>query len=362
MALSSLAFGGLSMTQEVNALPASAATGDRMSLNVLFGLPDDQKARIIVAGDGKPLGFDLVGTVGLLPHLPAERFKSYVIYLGPGRTQSVRLGPGPLLNHIGDADICSTALRLAAQVAGGSDRPCFNHPLAVANSTREEVYRLLAGIPGLTVPKTVRIRERDPHEVRTVLQRAGFNYPVLVRIAGSHLGMNLIRVDTADELGAIRTLDRVDHDSLYVTEFHDFVSPDKRYRKFRVVVIGEEIFLRHCIIAESWLIHRNDRASNTEDEERATFARFERDWKSRVQPMFREIGARLGLDYFGVDCNIDETGRVLLFEANPCMNILANTARSPNIWDEPIVRIKDALERRLAAPATWRHFNTRTAA
>ena len=347
------------MRPQTNPLPRAAAAG--MSLNVLFGLPDDLKATIIVEGDGKPLGYDLVGTVGLLPHLPAERFKSFVIYLGPGRTQSVRLGPGPLLNHIGDADVCSLALKLADQVAGSVDRPCFNHPRAVARSTRDEGARILAGISGLTVPKTLRVREQDPVAVRKILQDAGFNYPVLVRIAGSHLGMNLIRVDTPDGLDAIRGLDRTDHGSLYVTEFFNFVSPDKRYRKFRVVVIGDDVFLRHCIIAEHWMIHRNDRASNTEDEERATFTRFDRDWRGHLEPVFREMGARLGLDYFGVDCNIGESGKVLMFEANPCMNILANTSRSPNIWDEPIAQIKEALERRLAAPTTWRTFNARTA-
>ncbi len=347
------------MRPETNPLPPASTVRDRVSLNVLFGLPDDQKATIIVEGDGKPLGYDLVGTTGLLPHLPQERFKNYLIYLGPGRTQALRLGPGPLLNHIGDADICSVALKQAAQVAASVDRPCFNHPHAVARSTRDEVARLFSGIPGLTAPKTVRVRERDPIAVKTILHNSGFNFPVLVRIAGSHLGMNLIRVDTPDGLDAIRGLDRTHQASLYVTEFFNFVSPDKRYRKFRVVVIGDEIFLRHCIIAEHWMIHRNDRAANTEDGERAAFATFDRDWKGHLQPIFREMGARLGLDYFGVDCNIDDTGHVLLFEANPCMNILANTTRSPNIWDRPIAEIKEALERRLAAPTSWRQFNKR---
>jgi glutathione synthase/RimK-type ligase-like ATP-grasp enzyme len=349
------------MTPEINPLPRAATAGDRvMSLNILFGLPDDQKATIIVEGDGKPLGYDLVGTTGLLPHLPPERFKNFLIYLGPGRTQALRLGPGPLLNHIGDADVCSVALKQAAQITGSVDRPCFNHPHAVARSTRDEVARLFAGIPGLTVPKTMRVRERDPVAVKKILHGAAFNFPVLVRIAGSHLGMNLIRVDTPDGLDAIRGLDRTDQASLYVTEFFNFVSPDKRYRKFRVVVIGDDIFLRHCIIAEHWMIHRNDRASNTEEAESAMFTMFDREWKEHLAPVFREMGARLGLDYFGVDCNIDDAGNVLLFEANPCMNILANTNRSPNIWDRPIAEIKVALERRLAAPTTWRHFNAGT--
>ena len=107
------------------------------------------------------------------------------------------------------------------------------------------------------------------------------------------------------------------------------------------------------------MIHRNDRAANTKDAEHATFALFDREWKPRLLPIFREIGARLGLDYFGVDCNIDETGRVLLFEANACMNILANTSPSPNIWDEPVARIKEALERHLASPEKWRQTPSR---
>lgn len=337
-----------------------AADRDQLALNVLFGLPDDQKATILVAeGDGKPLHYDLAGTVGVLPHLAREKFKTHVIYLWPGRKESVRLGPGALLNHIGDADICSVALKQAEQLMSKVDRPCFNHPRAVARSTRDEVSRILDGISGLKVPRTVRIGERDPAEVEHILRRADFRYPVLVRLAGSQLGANLVRIDSADELGAIQQLGGHDHASIYVTEFCDFVSPDGRYRNFRVVLVGEEIILRHCIIAERWPTHRNDRAADSEAEERATFARFDREWKVHLARVFRDIGARLGLDYFGIDCNIDDAGRVLLFEASASMNIMANTRPRPNMWDAPVAQVKRALEHLLARPTTWRHFNLR---
>jgi hypothetical protein len=339
--------------------PHAAADRDQLPLNVLFGLPDDQKATIIVAGDGVPLNYDLAGTVGLLPHLAKERFKTHVIYLWPGRKESVRLGPGALLNHIGDPDICSVAVKQAEQLMSKVDRPCFNHPRAVARSTRDEVSRILEGVRGLKVPRTIRIPERDPAEVEQILRRAEFRYPVLVRLAGSHLGANLVRIDSADELGAIQRLGGGDYASFYVTEFCDFRSPDGRYRKFRVVLVGEEIILRHCIIAERWLIHRNDRAADTEAEERAAFARFDREWKIRLAPVFREIGGRLGLDYFGIDCNINDAGCILLFEANPCMNIMANTRPRPNMWDAPVAQVKGALEQLLAKPTTWRYFNLR---
>jgi hypothetical protein len=56
-----------------------------------------------------------------------------------------------------------------------------------------------------------------------------------------------------------------------------------------------------------------------------------------------------------VDCHIDSSRNVLLFEANPCMKVLANFRPRPNRLEAPIKRIKDAIERRLASPETWFH-------
>jgi hypothetical protein len=147
---------------------------------------------------------------------------------------------------------------------------------------------------------------------------------------------------------------------LYATEFCDFVGADGRYRKFRVVMLGEQVFLRHCIIGENWLLHAARRAAGTEKTEREMFAIFDRDWAARLHPIFREIGSRLRLDFFGIDCNIDDHGQVVLFEANAAMNILQNTSPSPNMWDAPIERIRNALEDRLASPSKWYGANDRS--
>ena len=332
------------------------ADKDLIPLDVLFGVPDDQKAAIIIQDGGRLLSYDLVGSVGILPHLSPDRFATRVTYLDPRRAGSFDPGPGALVNHIAEPDICSATLAQALAIADRDDRPCFNHPAAVIRTTRDEVSRRLAGIPELKVPRTIRVE--TPPELCDAIAAAGLSYPVLVRVTGSHLGATLTRIETADDAASIGKHDG--RSSFYVTEFCDFASPDKRYRKFRVVVIGEDIFLRHCIIAEQWIIHRGDRAANTMDEEHATFVKFDREWTPHLLPIFREIGSRLGLDYFGVDCNIDDAGRVLVFEANACMNILSNTSPSPNIWDEPVARIKSALEEHLASPHKWRCVTTRS--
>ena len=60
-------------------------------------------------------------------------------------------------------------------------------------------------------------------------------------------------------------------------------------------------------------------ASNAalQEEER----RFLRGFRAEDYPVFAEIAGRLGLDYFAVDCNMQEDGRILIFEANPAVKL-----------------------------------------
>ena len=328
-------------------------------LNVLFGIPNRSQRHVGVSRDGKalvgrkpPPGQTIfIGSVNLARHLDRQRFALEQLYLKKD-TQPLDISAAPFLNHIADADTCSGALEAAIRLVDTLPRPCFNRPTAIARTMRHEVARTLAGIPSLTVPKAIRVQNTTPSDVRSAIAKANLVFPVLLRGVGAHGGENLIKADKPDDVEEVVRL-KPQPFELYVTQFHDFRSHDGRYRKFRVVVVGGEIFLRHCVIADHWLLNARRRASDTEALEVDIFARFERKWAPKVRPVFREIAARLGLDYFGVDCSIDDDGRVLLFEANACMNILKNYRPSPNMFDAPIARIKSAVEERLAAPSTW---------
>ena len=330
-------------------------------MNVLLGIPDGADDSIRVTSDGKRLvrkspeggdKFRLRGGTNILPYLSPQRFAVAAFYLRAGVAVRPALGSGPLVNHMADPDICRGALESAARLVAEAARPCFNHPTRVLETARHDVAHKLADIGNLIVPKTVRVVSGTPDSVRDAIRCDGLRYPVLVRVAGTHAGKALIRIDGPQALDDVQQLN-AGSAPVYVTEFRDYASRDGRYRKFRVAVIGEEILLRHCIIADHWLLHAPKRAADTADEERALFETFDGPWSAHLHPLFREIGRRLGLDYFGVDCSVDDEGRALLFEANACMSILLNTSPSPNMWDAPIARIAAALERRLAQPATW---------
>jgi glutathione synthase/RimK-type ligase-like ATP-grasp enzyme len=341
----------------VMAPPALSGGPQALPINVLFGLPDDGTARVVVSEDGRRLDVALPGTASIATSISSERFDARLIYVQPGQRRPIRLGPGALVNHVADPDLCSHSLRVIAQIARRSGRPCFNHPTAVLQTSRDAVSRRLAGIPGLQVPKTIRVLPGSLDELRTAVTEAGLTYPVLVRPAGSHKGVGMVRVESADAMAAAAPL--VGKRALYTTEFRDFVSPDGRYRKYRIAIIGDAIFLRHVIIGHSWLLHAGSRSGNTLAEEADALAAFPTGAGIALRPLLLEMGRRLELDYFGIDCSISETGEVLLFEANGCMNLLENTQPSPNMWDRPIAEIAAALEQRLAAPITWRHFDVR---
>lgn len=335
-------------------------------INILFGLPDDRRASIKVSDGGRRIDYDLPGTVDIVHHIPSQRFAPEWVYLGPDQEEPAKLRPGALLNHIGDADICSQALELARQVVSKSGRTCFNHPDGIAGTTRDRVARALTGIPGLIVPRTIRTAARTPEELRTEVKREGLEYPLLVRVAGHHGGTNLVKIDKPDDADEMDRLDRSIRSDVYVTEFRDFAGSDGFYRKFRIVVVGDEILMRHMIMAENWLVHASHHAVwtkktvNARDEENAIFATFDEEHGNRLSPIFREIGRRLDLDYVGVDCTLLETGEVMLFEANACMAILGQTQKELNVKARAINRIRDTVANMLAAPSTWRHARTRT--
>src|SRR5687767_15566613 len=93
-------------------------------INILFGLPDDGLCKVRAARGGKRVGITLPGTLSISPHLSHKAFAANIMYLEPGRKSPVNLGPGPLLNHISDPDICAGSLEVVEHIVKESGRPC----------------------------------------------------------------------------------------------------------------------------------------------------------------------------------------------------------------------------------------------
>lgn len=337
------------------ARPTSANMPLRFPLNVIKGIPDSRVCEARAPLQDTRIKVATKGTASIESHLPDSLFAKTVLYLDPAFvSEPLQLGPGPLLNHMADPDLYSSVLRKLENYAQSAARPCFNHPSSVLRTYRDEVSKVLTGITGLRVPSTIRLVVTDIAAMDVAIAAAGLIYPVLIRIAGDHGGVSMMKIDAPDKLSELYKLNCYEK-AVYVTQFADFVSADGRYRKFRIVVVGDKIILRHMVVGDSWLLHAQRRSEATETEEAEILEGFDRETAPKVRAVCMEIADRLDLDYFGIDCSISAEGDVTLFEANACMNIMFNSTPSPNMWDKPIADIKAALFHLLRSPTLWRH-------
>lgn len=337
-------------------MPADPAAQPLMPL--LLGIPDDGRARIVVHAQTHKIMYSLSGNARIGTDLAPDS-KRRLLQVPFGPDLPIRLPDAargmPVVNAVADPDTSARSLKMLQAYLAETGTACFNHPAAVLGTDRARVARALAGIDGLLVPRTLRLRIDEPADLAPAAERAGIGWPLIVRLAGTHRGESTALVQRPEGVrDALRGMPWGGRD-LYLIEYLDCRDDDGLYRKLRLAVIGGEAFMRHQVIASDWMVHVGDRRpAYLEEEERLL-----RDFETRLKPVVAErvqaIAAALDMDYFGIDCNLRPDGRLQVFEANALMDILMNTMPLPNCWEAPVERIRAALTALLFEPRRWRH-------
>lgn len=226
-----------------------------------------------------------------------------------------------LANLITEPEQSSRTLANLRKLLRGVPGKVINPPDAVLNSTRDRVARLLTGIPGLIVPKTLRIQGSKPRIAERMVKTAAMSPPLILRQAGTHGGKIIGCYKTIEEMVAMLESNR----EYVATEFVDFVSVDGLYRKYRWVFIGRHRVLRHMLISQDWNVHGSTRydfmASRPQliAQEQAMMES-PRPFTDSVERAFDEVRRRMPLDFFGMDFGMTPKGEVVLFEANATMS------------------------------------------
>lgn len=217
--------------------------------------------------------------------------------------------------------VLDNARRLLRAIPG----KVINRPEAVLRSTRDQIAKRLADIPGLLVPKVIRLKKADEAKLRDKLARAALEFPLIMRQPGTHLGTSQARFD---DLGTMIAA-MVPGTEYLVTQFVDYRSADGLYRKCRVWFIGTHTIFRHQFASDHWNVHNKDGLMFMADrpdllaEEEALFASPDGAFPSDVKQVLARIRERIDLDYFGIDFGFMPDGRVILFEANATMNFFS---------------------------------------
>jgi len=237
--------------------------------------------------------------------------------------------PSPLPDHdvamvvASDSAECRAALAEIDRLAPRWPRPLLNPPRRIGNLDRDKLHRLLHDIDGIDIPVTMAVGRAPLAEVgagRAALASVapGLEFPVILRPRGSHAGIGLARLDDAAALQAY--LDERAGEDFFIARYVDYSSPDGLFRKYRIAVIDGRVFACHMAIADQWNVwYLNAGMSFSEsrrDEEAAFMAGFDEGFAARHRRALDGMMARVGLDYFLVDCAETRSGELLIFEAD----------------------------------------------
>ena len=207
------------------------------------------------------------------------------------------------------------AVRAADCLAAALGRPVINPGAMIAAASRDAMAERLAGIAGAIVPKQ-HLRHRH------ALADMPPAFPAIIRPRASHAGHGLARLGDAAEL-ADYLAGQVAEDWFFVAPFIDYRSADGQWRKYRVIFVAGVAFPFHLAVHDDWAVWYYNAGMADNPTKQAEERRFLDDISSVFPPAamqaLADIAARVGLDYFGLDCGLLDNGDVVVFEVETGM-------------------------------------------
>jgi len=258
-----------------------------------------------------------------------------------------------VFNAISDADRSGAALGGAQRILAGIARPVVNAPARVLATARSAAAAQFAPLEGVVAPRIAGVALAELRAAgAAVAEAAGFTFPLLVRAPGFHTGAHFVRVERPGDLvDAIAGFPG--RDALLV-EYVDLRGAEGRVRKYRVMTIDGVLYPLHVAVSREWKVHYFSADMASDAANRAEDARFLADPAAAIgAPAWAALGRIrdvLGLEYAGIDFGIDGSGRVVVFEANATMIVLAPGPEA--IWDyrrAPVERVVGAVRAMLLA-------------
>jgi tetratricopeptide (TPR) repeat protein len=250
-----------------------------------------------------------------------------------------------VVNLISDADQTEALLPMAADLVDRLGKPTVNDPRKIGGTTRDAVASLLQGIPRCRIPGALRQKAGADSSPAALQAAFPFSSSVLARPVGTHGGDDFEKIEDPSALAAFLS-QRPDHDH-YLIEYIDYRSDDGYFRKYRFIFVDAQILPYHLCIGDDWKLHHvsTDMANQPwmQQEEEAFLNDPTAVFDAGHYQALQTIRERVGLEYFGIDCGLDRSGNLVVFEVNASM--LVHDRNEGFLYKTPAVhRIKLAFE------------------
>lgn len=221
----------------------------------------------------------------------------------------------------------ATLDRIAALLPSYPGRLVNGNPGRIAELTRDGVSELLSDIPGLLCPPTARATRAELAAIAGGAPldslKPGLDWPLVLRPIGTHAGAGMEKILDAEHLADL--LAETETEAFFLAPFVDYRGPHGLFAKARVVLIGGRPYPVHLALSQDWIVHylSADMAQNADRRaaEGSWFESFDAPdgFASRHAGAFAAMQARVGLDYWGLDCAETPDGRLLVFEIDTAL-------------------------------------------
>lgn len=291
----------------------------------VYGIPDNNQITVTTnEGLAGKLHPKFKGTNVITQLVDQKDFNMQNLILG-GEKEHIQLQlqqPDLIYNAISGADIHQKSLNSFEEKFDSLKLPILNHPKGIYKTTRDKVYEQFKDEKEFTAPKTLRVTPKSVKDVFALAATHAIEFPFIFRTVGDNNGNDtyLITSQKDSEL-----LERFPFDGreFYLIAYHNYLSPDKLFRKYRVVVIDGAPIKRHLLVSKYWKIDFDGHNEVLKTQKKEIQTEEENYIKSplnpKVQKMVEKLYNHFELQYFGCDYYEDENGEVLLFEANSSM-------------------------------------------
>ncbi|WP_148571961.1 ATP-grasp domain-containing protein [Aliarcobacter cryaerophilus] len=322
-----------------------------MNILSVYGISDDNQIVVLInegfAGGLHP-NFKGVNTITQL--LNKDIFNvSEVILGGVQENLNVKL---PKIDAI-YCSICNydnqrNSIDSFEQKFSTTDIPIINHPSGIKKSTRDTIYDTFKTSSEFIVPKTVRVRPKSVKNVFELAREHSFEFPFIFRTIAENNAKNMVKIYSIEDTDKLESF-AFDGREFYMIQYHEYVSNDGLYRKYRALMIDGELVLRHLLFSDEWKNANFDghekvvgRMSQMVAKEEESFLRTAPE--AKLIEMSKALYEFLGLDFFGFDFAFDKEGNIILFEANSCMMAYYSLDYGPKYLQEDALKIKKKLE------------------
>ena len=333
---------------------------------VLFirGLRDDKTTTITRVIGNNQLVYSCEGNAVVFEYIENDQFNAQLITLDANPEQNLDLKSadiGCIFNLISSAGSHQIALSKVSRLSEslGAEVALINHPSRIKNLTRERLHTLLRNIEGIKIPQTIALNPESAQDLLDCIASQEWSHPVIIRsFDATGRGIAEKLTDPTDANSISRFYYR---NTCNLSPFINFADRNGIYRKLRLVYVGGELILRHVLYSDHWLVDDDARKNYMKknswlfDTEKRLLEDFNQNLKPRIEQKLMKVCEVLGLDYYAIDCAVDDDDNLIIFKISPELTILQRDNPSPNTRDTAVDNIRQQLIKMISSKLIDQH-------